>query len=489
MKQFLYLLLCIPLLVQAQRVVTVFDQQDQLVYRNRIGQFKPVNPVRSVGSGLYLDPRTGALSATGTGSAATLPSWVPTTDPGYQNASQVGTVVRSTITGLTGSGTGPNVQLTGHLITASVNNNNVVQPVYVFDTQGITWAAGASFVLTAKAYPKTNTTQISNVRYFVNDNATPTVVTGSFFQVASVQTLPASTLTTYTNTATATGTPARYIHVFIDVLPTSTASPASFALGEVKLTIGGTVIPATGGSALFNGTGSDTMSPITEVPNSAQATTGLVINNLSPVNQLTGKRLLIIGDSYTAGFGVTPGQTYGDLIAARNSMTYINKGISGTTLGEKATDVANSMVNRYLRSFTGTTGQQVDYIVVFGGTNDPANSVAVTDNAGDAGKTTTIGALKVLCVGLQTEYPEAKILFVTPILRGDFTFYEPWANACITIPARYGIASYDAFHRSGFNSNNSANQLKWFQSGDPVHLNTLGHLDFSYQVERALLAL
>lgn len=154
-----------------------------------------------------------------------------------------------------------------------------------------------------------------------------------------------------------------------------------------------------------------------------------------------------LGDSITFGAGTTSQEnTYASILGRTFHAKVNNYGISGTTL-------ACNSVAPFTFRYTAME-QNADMIIVFGGTNDFCLDVPV-GNVGDTTYTTFYGGLNILMSGLKNKYPNASIIFLTPIKR---TYYIAWnaknhvnatledyRNAIITMGQLYGIRVIDLY--------------------------------------------
>lgn len=196
-------------------------------------------------------------------------------------------------------------------------------------------------------------------------------------------------------------------------------------------------------------------------------------------NRLQGKRIGAIGDSYVYGHTLGVDKTWLTKLAKRNGMTYFNYGVNGGLVSG-----ANGVVERYANM-----NSDLDYIVVFGGHNDASQSVPIGEDS-STDINTFKGALNVLCQGLQTKYPKARILFMTPTHRKGNE--PPYCQAMKDICYKYGIQVYDTYAKLGINIGNgdegNAKQKEVFELV-PLHLNELGNEYLSYKVESELLTL
>ena len=205
-----------------------------------------------------------------------------------------------------------------------------------------------------------------------------------------------------------------------------------------------------------------------------EALTGMTITD-----RLYGKRIGAIGDSYVYGHTLGTDKVWLKKLADRKNMTAYNYGVNGGLISGNG-----GVVTRYANMVS-----DLDYIVVFGGHNDASKSVPIgEDDSTDI--TTFKGALNVLCKGLQTKYPKARILFMTPSHRKGNE--PPYCQAMKDVCSKYGIQVYDTYAKLGINigdgDEGNAKQKEVFELA-PLHLNELGNEYLSYKVESELLTL
>ena len=132
----------------------------------------------------------------------------------------------------------------------------------------------------------------------------------------------------------------------------------------------------------------------------------------------TNKKISILGDSITASTSVTDNLTniVGNLLRCNNVNNY---GINGSTLGGDGTTISpvtnkelgyEPMVNRYSE-----IDNDSDYVIIFGGTNDYGRDVGLPVGLeSDNTVLTFYGSLNILIPDLITNYPTARIAFITP---------------------------------------------------------------------------
>ena len=199
----------------------------------------------------------------------------------------------------------------------------------------------------------------------------------------------------------------------------------------------------------------------------------------SNMNRLKGKKIGVIGDSYVYGHTLGVDKSWVTQLGKRNEMIYFNYGVNGGLLSR-----ANGVAERYQNM-----NEVLDYIVVFAGHNDATANVTI-GNDHDETVDTFKGALNVLCKGLQTKYPKARLLFMTPTHRKGNE--APYGQAIKDICYKYGIQVYDTYAKLGINigegNEGNAKQKEVFELV-PLHLNELGNEYLSYKVEAELLTL
>ena len=125
---------------------------------------------------------------------------------------------------------------------------------------------------------------------------------------------------------------------------------------------------------------------------------------------LQGKTLLILGDSYCAGYGLERREdAWPYQMAEQWDMDYIDHAISGSTFASGSQSSA-PMVERVEE----LTGQRVDIILVQGASNDWAHNIPVgeTDSRDPE---TAMGALNRILDTLEQAHPEATLICFTPV--------------------------------------------------------------------------
>ena len=225
-------------------------------------------------------------------------------------------------------------------------------------------------------------------------------------------------------------------------------------------------------------------------------------------NDLSGKKVSIIGDSITYGFYASDNaHRYSTLFCAKYNAVENNLGVA-------ATCIANNVLNgtsgqRFVTRATQANLQDSKLIIVFGGTNDfsydskaigdlfkeetitadtyigTKRKVAVTDTA------TFAGALHDLITTIRTNCPNVPVVFLTPLKRGRYaagrpTSYESnqwgdylddFCNAIKQICAYYSIPVLDLNAKSELDFSNAS--IATMFSDDSLHPNDAGHANLA----------
>ena len=196
-------------------------------------------------------------------------------------------------------------------------------------------------------------------------------------------------------------------------------------------------------------------------------------------NRLYGKKIIAIGDSMVQGHTISKDKGWLAKIADRNNMTYVNYGINGTFMTNKLyNNTYKGVVERYV-----DMDKDADYVIVFAGTNDAGTNVTIGEN-NSTNPAEFKGALNIICKGLLTTYPTAKIMFITPYLRNEK--YRQYVQAIHDIcEDKYSIRVYDNIKYGGICWSNQA-QVEALTLKDTYHLNLTGMEYASYKYEEEL---
>lgn len=215
-------------------------------------------------------------------------------------------------------------------------------------------------------------------------------------------------------------------------------------------------------------------------------------------NYFNDKVINCFGDSTTWGDDSTGGG--GNSISWTSHLQELipfkkvnNFGIKGSRIAV-CEDRDDSFVERYSDMDKGA-----DYIVVFGGVNDFVNNVAL-GRIENNDPHTFIGALDTIINGLNNEYPNATLIFMTPTKTSFAHSKEPYPNsfqknqvgntqgdyasAMIEICHHYSIPVIDLFNTSGI-SPFLANSERYMPDG--THYSPLGYEKLAHRIVGELL--
>lgn len=202
---------------------------------------------------------------------------------------------------------------------------------------------------------------------------------------------------------------------------------------------------------------------------------------------LTGKRMLILGDSYCAGFGLASAEeNWTNIVAENCGMELSNFAVSGSTLTKCGND---PMVERCMT----LPEEDFDIVIVQGGSNDWSIGAQLgeTDSRDEY---TLMGALNVILDHMEEQYPNATLICFTPwVSNGEINSLgletTAYGEAMIKLCRYRDILCYDA-------SNTAQNQIymdeqafreKYSHSAtDRWHLNAYGQALFASAFTRWL---
>lgn len=194
--------------------------------------------------------------------------------------------------------------------------------------------------------------------------------------------------------------------------------------------------------------------------------------------------IAFLGDSITIGY--KSGYSYADVVCEDLGCVQFNYGISGNTL---ASNGGEGFVERYK-----SINPDCKVIVVYGGSNDYYDNVEL-GSPDSTRKDEFYGGLKKLCSGLKESYPDANIVFLTP-LPGEFggmhnssnneTGSSMWdyVDAMQKVCAKYDIPVIDLYHNFNINADNYDSY-----TSDGLHPNEEGHSLIAKAVEKYIKSL
>lgn len=194
-----------------------------------------------------------------------------------------------------------------------------------------------------------------------------------------------------------------------------------------------------------------------------------------------------LGDSITEGCGTTDFATkpYHQLIAKKYGMAVArNYGIAGTRFAKQTKPSANPRFDLDFCARFSEMDDDASLIVVFGGTNDFGHGDAPIGEKSDRTSDTFYGACHCLMSGLIAKYPDARIVFMTPLHRIseenvvkenglDGAKLEVYVDIIKEVAAYYSLPVIDLWSISGLQPRVDVIKEKYVPDG--LHPNDLGH--------------
>lgn len=215
-------------------------------------------------------------------------------------------------------------------------------------------------------------------------------------------------------------------------------------------------------------------------------------------NFWANKTMVCVGDSITAGSGTT--ETYWAMlkdILGLSKMT--GMGVGGSCVSAQSDyGTGNSpLINRYKNI------PEADLITIFMGTNDWGHETPL-GTIEDTTDVSFYGALNVIIPGLMTMYPNARIIWITPmhrygfgtskILGTAFTYdhvangrgctLKDYVDAIKDVCGRYSIPIIDLYSMSGLHPSIAAHKSTYMPDG--LHPNKAGHEKMAYLISKWL---
>lgn len=210
-------------------------------------------------------------------------------------------------------------------------------------------------------------------------------------------------------------------------------------------------------------------------------TTSYAIYNDSYNNMdIFDKKVAFLGDSITTNLQYN----YSELLRTWCGLAKYGYGLGGSPISG---NTSNSYVDRFTKpgsEYYEEVDKDVDVIFIFGGHNDGQDNLGTID---DTTQDTFYGSIRILIEYFQDNYPNAKLIFATPIQRKDPTAYEGKKNkaeAMKNICKLYNVDCIDLYNNSGITKENADIYL-----GDGIHPNTEGHkliAEYLYKIFRKI---
>lgn len=201
---------------------------------------------------------------------------------------------------------------------------------------------------------------------------------------------------------------------------------------------------------------------------------------------LTNKNAAFLGDSITCGFGASDnGHVYHQLIKKEYKLNEVyNFGVYGSRIARQYVKSANEEFDETFLERAKRIPDDVDMVIVFGGTNDYGHGDAPLGQFSDRTVDTFYGACHVLMGYLSERFVGKPVIFMTPLhrtgedgkmvngiktehtLRGYVEIIKETAEY-------YSIPVLDLFGESGMQPNIESHNKYFFTDG--LHLNDKGH--------------
>ena len=204
---------------------------------------------------------------------------------------------------------------------------------------------------------------------------------------------------------------------------------------------------------------------------------------------LNGIKANFLGDSITEGCGTTSQENVYHGVLKKNAHLAVvrNYGVGGTRIARQSEIKEPNPRDEDFIMRAQTMDLDADLIVVFGGTNDYGNGQAALGEITDNTVFTFYGAVHFLCEDLKNKYPNAKIVFLTPMHRwnecGGLGTWKPegvvqhplcdYVEAIKEACAMHEIPVLDLFNDEDLPIND--NDFRRECAPDGLHPNDAGH--------------
>ena len=205
--------------------------------------------------------------------------------------------------------------------------------------------------------------------------------------------------------------------------------------------------------------------------------------------KLENLKINFLGDSITFGYGVSSqDETFHQIIKREYGLKEAyNCGISGTRIA-KQTNPSEHQCDLYYGLRAKVMPRDVDAIVVFGGTNDFGHGDAQFGDIDGTDIYTFYGALNNLIFSLKEDYPNSKIIFMTPLRRttedvknSNGKILADYVDAIIEVSNKHNLPVIDLFRSDIFDPNDAT------KVPDGLHPNKEGHIIMADYIAKKLL--
>lgn len=209
---------------------------------------------------------------------------------------------------------------------------------------------------------------------------------------------------------------------------------------------------------------------------------------------LKNKKINFLGDSITEGYCATaPESSFVEVMKEKYQLAEArNYGIGGTRIARQHTPSAEAKYDQDFGSRTSQMDPDADVVVVFGGTNDHGHGDAPLGTAADRTEDTFWGACHVLYAKLLEQFPDAKIVILTPLHRASEndpkessgTILNDYVKIIRNTAGQYGLPVLDLYETSAINLS-TLDTL----TTDGLHPNDEGHRILAQEIGAFLMAL
>lgn len=207
-------------------------------------------------------------------------------------------------------------------------------------------------------------------------------------------------------------------------------------------------------------------------------------------------KIACLGDSITQAVNLETLENYQELAwphilkEALGAEEVVNLGIGGSSIGRYWAD---AFVDRYTE-----IPEDTDLIFVMGGTNDGfCASFVEFGNSGERAPRTFWGDLDELMDGLKENYPDAEVIFLTPLpnslhdyLKAERKYLMPqeeFSDVIITLAEEHGMEVFDLYNSNILDGHDKDNILHLMPDG--VHPNAEGYRILGEHVAAELIRL
>ena len=219
--------------------------------------------------------------------------------------------------------------------------------------------------------------------------------------------------------------------------------------------------------------------------------------------KLEGLTVNFLGDSITEGHSVAdiPNNRYDNVLKRICGLKETrNYGIGGTRIAHQFRPSTDAWWDLNFCGRAGKMNTEADVVVVFGGTNDYGHGDAPFGKLGDMDRGTYCGAVRWLMDYLTRNYPNSKIVFMTPARRlgdlepsaSDHRYYpslplKAYVDVIIETAKDYPIHVLDLYTNLGINPNLQEDRERYTAEG--LHFNDAGHRVIAETLKEFLLGL